>query len=173
MQFFSGFSLKNDEHFFTQFIEENPFYVYGFSYGAIKAFKEVQKRVQNSKRVDKLVMFSPAFFQTKSQKFIRLQLLGFQKDSKKYVENFLTTCFAPLEKQEVTQDTATKEALEELLTYQWELEALQALKDAGVALEVYLGGNDGVIDHKGAFDFFTKVCDVTYIKNANHFLQVK
>jgi pimeloyl-ACP methyl ester carboxylesterase len=172
MQFYSGFSLQNDIVFFKQFIEENPYYVYGFSYGAIQAFLAVQKKVENKQRIDKLVLFSPAFFQTKPQKFIRLQLLGFQKDPDTYIQNFLSSCFAPCKKQQVTLGLATQEALSELLHYKWDIAQLQSLRDKGVEIEVYLGDADHVIDHKGAFEFFSQVCDVTYIKKANHFLQV-
>ena len=62
MQFFSGFSLQNDEKFFREFIQESDFCVCGFSYGAIKAFEYTQQLLEEGKRVDTLQLFSPAFF---------------------------------------------------------------------------------------------------------------
>jgi hypothetical protein len=40
----------------------------------------------------------------------------------------------------------------------------------GINIEVYLGGEDKIIDVTGAREFFLEVATVTYIKDANHFL---
>ena len=172
MIFFSGFSFKEDEHFFKPYIKQSDFTVCGFSYGAIKAFEYVQRQLRNRKRVDTLQLFSPAFFQNKDVKFKRLQMVGYAKEKQRYLEAFVQSCFAPYKKQTVTiNENDTEADLQKLLEYEWDLAQLQQLVDAGVQIEVYLGGNDRVIDAKSAFEFFTQVASVTLIKEANHFLQ--
>jgi len=170
MQFFSGFSLQNDREFFEAYIKESDFCVCGFSYGAIKAFKEAKRLLKSEERVDTLQLFSPAFFQTKSQKFKRLQLMAYSKNSSSYIEQFLNSCFLPHSLKRVEHSVHTKEELEELLYYEWSVSDLVEMTESGVVIEVYLGGNDAVIDVKGAQEFFKEVATVTYIKDANHFL---
>jgi hypothetical protein len=172
MKFFSGFSLKNEEHFFQDYIKVSDFSICGFSYGGIKAFRDVKERISRGERVDTLQLFSPAFFQSKGEKFKRLQMLSYTKERGKYIQHFIDACFAPYEKQELEFQKTTKEELEELLTYQWNLDELQWLTSHGVEIEVYLGGRDGIIDAQNAKEFFLKVATVTYIKDGNHFLQL-
>jgi len=171
MQFFSGFSLKDEEYLFKEYIDSSEYNVCGFSYGAIKAFEEVKKRLQNLQRVDRLQLLSPAFFQTKDAKFKRLQMLSYNKSELLYLKKFLASCFYPHEQKIVTQVQTSLDELKELLEYVWDIDELQKIVDAGVRLEVYLGQKDIVIDADGAKEFFLKVADVTYIKDANHFLQ--
>lgn len=171
MRFYSGFCLQDESGFFSHIIEENDLYLYGFSYGAIKAFKAVKAEVESGKRVDKLILLSPAFFQTKPKSFKRLQLKAFSSNANRYLQNFLGSCFAPYEKADVQTKLDTIEDLQTLLEYEWSLSELQELKEKGVRIEVYIGEKDRVIDAKGAFEFFTQVADVTYIKSGNHFLQ--
>jgi hypothetical protein len=61
--------------------------------------------------------------------------------------------------------------LEELLEYEWSLAELVALRQSGIKIEVYLGAKDSIIDAMAARDFFRDVATVTFIQNANHFLQ--
>ncbi len=171
MKFYSGFALEKDDVFFEDLIQESPFFIYGFSYGAIKAYLHVKKAMEEGKRVDRLVLFSPAFFQTKSEKFKRLQKMAYRKNKEQYLQNFLYSCFAPYTLKEITLKNSSLEELEELLEYKWDINGFQKLKNQGVAIEVYLGGKDNVIDVDGAYEFFTQIADVTYIKKANHFLQ--
>ncbi len=173
MKFFSGFSLKNESHFFDDLLEESLYSVAGFSYGAIKAFNCVQRQLENGHRVDTLQLFSPTFFQSKDDKFKRLQKMAYKKNQNKYLENFKRECFSPYKKS-YTQDISTKlEDLEELLSYEWNLNELKLLLNKGVNIEVYLGGKDKIIDVKFAKEFFLEVSTLTYIKNANHFLQIE
>ena len=65
MLFFSGFSLTREEYLFDEYLNSSSYCVSGFSYGAIKAFKDVQKRLESAKRVDTLQLISPAFFRQK------------------------------------------------------------------------------------------------------------
>ena len=87
------------------------------------------------------------------------------------MNQFIDSCFSPYEKKIVEYKNSTKEELEELLNYEWNLEELQRLVDKGIKLEVYLGEKDRIIDVQGAREFFLQVATVTYIKDANHFLQ--
>ncbi len=172
MRFYSGFSLKNEQHFFDAYTNHSDYTVCGFSYGAIKAFRYVKEQLALQKRVDTLQLFSPAFFQTKEEKFKKIQLLGYRKDRDLYLNEFLKSCFLPYPKKSVEQENGSVEELEELLYFQWDMDELKNLAKKGVKIEVYLGGKDTIIDVEGAREFFLEVATVTYIKNANHFLQI-
>lgn len=169
--FYSGFSLKDDRAFFDEFLNSSEFCVAGFSYGAIKAFHKTEMMLADGKRVDKLQLFSPAFFQTKPQKFKKFQLKAYGIDKQTYIKNFLQLCFEPYKQQDVTNVDTTKDELEELLFYEWDKQRLQKVVDSGVDIEVYLGGEDRVIDVAGAREFFKEFATVTYVKDGNHFLR--
>jgi len=170
MKFFSGFSLQKEAHFFEPFIAESDYSVCGFSYGAIKAFEYVEKLLSEGKRVDRLQLFSPAFFQSKDEKFKRLQLMAYRKNEDEYLRQFLNACFLPYERREVVRDVTVLEELEELLNYEWNKNALHTLCESGVIIEVYLGGRDQIVDSIAAKEFFLDVATVTLIKEGNHFL---
>ncbi len=172
MKFYSGFSLTQEEYLFEKYISESKYNVCGFSYGAIKALKHVQEQLAKKKRVDTLELFSPAFFQTKSEKFKRLQLISYKKNKELYLKTFLKSCFLPYESKILQHVSTRYEELEELLYFQWKKEDLLSLAERGVKIEVYLGGEDKIIDVEGAKNFFLEVACVTYIKNGNHFLQI-
>lgn len=172
MQFFSGFSLQNDEKFFRKFIKESDFCVCGFSYGAIKAFEYTQQLLNEGKRVDTLQLFSPAFFQSRDVKFKRLQTMSFKRSADAYIEQFIASCFLPYGVGDVELVEGSMEELNELLNYVWDKNALKELVSKGVVIEVYLGGEDRIIDVNAAREFFLEVATVTYIKEANHFLQL-
>jgi len=171
MKFYSGFSLQNESHFFEDFIEDSLYCVCGFSYGAIKALQHTKEMLQKEERVDRLQLFSPAFFQTKSQKFKRIQMLSYRANKEMYIQQFINFCFLPHERKEVALKETKAEELQELLEYKWLRSDLVMLRDAGVKIEVYLGSEDKIIDSEAAREFFLHVATVTYIKNANHFLQ--
>ncbi|NPA66038.1 MAG: pimelyl-ACP methyl ester esterase BioV [Epsilonproteobacteria bacterium] len=171
MQFHSGFSLQNDDVFFQSFIENNDFYIYGFSYGAIKAYLDVKRLLAKGQRVDRLILFSPAFFQTKDEKFKRLQKMAYKKNKQLYLQNFITSCFAPYSVKKVEHTENSIKELEELLEYIWDINGLKELSNKGIKIEVYLGGEDKIIDVESAYKFFTQIADVTLLKKANHFLQ--
>ncbi|WP_373035445.1 pimelyl-ACP methyl ester esterase BioV [Sulfurimonas sp.] len=171
MLFFSGFSLAREEYLFDEYLKKSDYTVSGFSYGAIKAFDNVRQQLASLKRVDTLQLISPAFFQTKDSKFKRMQILAYSKNERAYMNQFMNSCFEPYEKKIVEHRNTSKEELDELLNYEWDLEELQKLVDKGVKIEVYLGEMDKIIDVEAAREFFLQVATVTYIKEANHFLQ--
>lgn len=172
MIFYSGFSLKNEAYLFRDFLREGSYSVSGFSYGAIKALHHVENELKNKRRVDTLQLLSPAFFQTKSEKFRRLQLMSYKKNSKKYMEQFIVGCFAPYSPKIVEHVETQESELRELLEFEWFRESLEYINSKGVSIEVYLGAEDKIIDIEKAREFFLEVATVTYIKNANHFLQI-
>ncbi|QOY55793.1 pimelyl-ACP methyl ester esterase BioV [Candidatus Sulfurimonas marisnigri] len=172
MKFFSGFSLNNEMYLFKSFINTSEYSICGFSYGSIKALEHVKQQLECSSRVDTLQLFSPAFFQTKNEKFKRLQLLSYSKNTDQYIRQFIDLCFSPHEKKIVELINSKKEELEELLKYEWDLQELKNISQKGVKIEVYLGSEDKIIDVCGAREFFLQIATVTYIKSANHFLQI-
>jgi len=173
MKFYSGFSLKNEEYLFEEYINSSDYCVCGFSYGAIKALEYVQEQLKLEKRVDTLQLLSPAFFQTKDKKFKRLQLMAYKKSQNTYLRNFMDSCFAPHSKKIVEHSKTAMEELDKLLNYEWNVDELNRLAQKGVEIEVYLGSEDKIIDVESARELFLQVSTVTYIKNANHFLQIQ
>jgi len=149
MKFYSGFALKNEEYLFSEFIKNSEYTICGFSYGAIKALKATQESLAKSNRVDTLQLFSPAFFQSKDEKFKRLQLMSYKKNKEIYLKQFISSCFEPHEKKIVEHINSTIDELRELLEYEW-----------------------NIIDVNAAKELFLDVATVTYIKDANHFLQL-
>ncbi|MEA2111634.1 MAG: pimelyl-ACP methyl ester esterase BioV [Campylobacterota bacterium] len=170
MIFYSGFSLVDDDVFFKEYLNNSPYCVAGFSYGAIKAFEYT---LQTDRRVDTLQLFSPAFFQNKNEKFKRLQLLGFKKDSDLYVKNFIASCFAPLQVKKIPIENGSYDELKELLEYKWYSKLLQKLHVKGITIEVFLGADDVVIDANKTKEFFQPYAMTYFINRANHFLQQK
>jgi len=172
MKFFSGFSLKNEEYLFDGYIDRSNYTICGFSYGAIKALHSTLEMLENAQRVDTLQLLSPAFFQSKPEKFKRLQLMSYKKNNIIYMKQFIAGCFAPYKKKIVENVETDISELKELLEYEWSLELLKKVEAKGVKIEVYLGGKDAIIDADFAKEFFLEVATVTYIKDANHFLQM-
>lgn len=171
MRFYSGFSLSNDEQLFEPYLKKSEYCVAGFSYGAIKAFKDV---LDSKVRVDTLQLFSPAFFQDKDEKFKRMQMMYIRKDKQAYLDNFLHSCFAPANvDNRVLLKEGGDEELDELLHYKWKVEELKALYDRGVEIEVYIGSEDKIIDTEKAKEFFLPYATTYMINHVGHTLQNK
>lgn len=167
--FFSGFSLRNERELFADKIDNAPFSLSGFSYGAIKAYRYA---LTSGKRVDRLQLFSPAFFQDKDAKYKRLQLMFFQKDREAYTRAFLQNCAAP-SSVELTPycSEGSKEELQELLEYEWDPQGLQNLVKNGTTLEIHLGKRDKIIDTDKALEFFKPIATVYYYNDCGHILK--
>ncbi len=165
MNFFSGFCLQNESEIFKSYLNDGKYTVAGFSYGAIKAYRYI---IKSQKRVDKLQLFSPAFFQNKDEKFKRLQLLSYKKDYIKYEEIFLKNITNPSLHDMYSYHVGGKKIeLKELLYWQWNL---SEIVKRGVDIEVYLGEKDKIIDSKVAMEFFKDFATVYFIKGAGHTL---
>lgn len=170
MLYFSGFSLNNEEELFDFWLPANDYTVAGFSYGAIKA---VEYLLTTKKRVDRLILLSPAYFNTQSEAFKKMQLLYFKKNRERYIENFMKNIAGSSDidlKQYLSKD-ATSTELEELLYYEWSREKLQSIKERGTIIEVVLGGEDKIIDSSAAKEFFEPYTTLYFIKEANHLLR--
>ena len=166
--FHSGFCFKNECELFKDYLEIGDFIISGFSYGAIKAFLHVKN---SEKRVDKLQLFSPAFFQTKDEKFKRMQLMFFKKDEDAYTKNFLENVKNKSTKSiEHFFKKGSFQELNELLNFKWSKEDLEELIKKGIKIEVFLGQNDKIIDSLDAKEFFKEFATVYYFKDKGHLL---
>ncbi len=165
--YFSGFSLKNEQELFTQYLEKSDFTVSGFSFGAIKA---VEYALETENRIDKLQLFSPAFFNNQDKKYKRMQLMYFKKDPKLYCANFLKN--SNFTKKLVMQyfEMGTYEELYELLHYEWTAEDLAKIQEKNITLEVFLGAEDKIINAQKAMEFFKEFGEAYYIKEKGHIL---
>ena len=166
--FFSGFCFSSESELFFDYLEEGEFIVSGFSYGAIKAFEKVLK---SEKRVDKLQLFSPAFFQNKDEKFKKMQLMFFKKNKEEYKNNILQNVKYPLLKNiDSYVKDGTYEELSELLNFIWKKEDLQKLVDKNIKIEIFLGEKDKIINSLEAKEFFKEFATVYYFKEKGHLL---
>lgn len=169
MRFFSGFSFRDEAPRFGRFIKKGDYVVAGFSYGAVKAALYAN---EFSERVDTLQLFSPAFFQTRDKAFLRAQLLGYKRCESSYLKRFAQGCFAPYPVDETLLRVPTSgEELDALLTFVWTRELMESLLAKGIAIEVYLGAEDAIIDVEGARAFFVEYATVYTLNRGNHFLQ--
>ena len=166
--FFSGFCLKDEQELFDKYLIINDFTISGFSYGAIKS---VEYALNTTNRIDKLQLFSPAFFNDKDIKYRRMQLMFFQKDKKTYCENFLRNCNLKKNDKIKYFQIGSFEQLDELLSYRWTMYKLNKLIQKGIKLEVYLGGDDKIINSNEAKKFFKEFAEVYWIKNVGHILR--
>jgi pimeloyl-ACP methyl ester carboxylesterase len=169
MRYFNGFSLQNEESFFKDWLVDSAYTVAGFSYGAQRA---LEYALQCNKRIDRLILLSPAFFQHKKELFIRTQLRHFIRDNNTYISQFLQNVSAP-SSVDLTPylKTDTSETLTSLLKYRWRAEKLQYLKQHGTYIEVILGEEDRIVDTKAAYAFFAPLCTTYVVKGAGHLLQ--
>lgn len=168
MRYFSGFSFKNEESLFKSYMNNSEFTVSGFSYGGILAFEHV---LNSEERVDVLQLFSPAFFKDSSDKFIRMQLFHFKKDSQNYINNFIDNSFFPNSKIEDLEFKDDKYSdLKKLLTFEWNEDDLNKIVNRGIRIEIFLGSEDKIIDSKKAHNFFKEFGTVYFIKGVGHTL---
>ena len=168
VQYFNGFSLQNEEELFYEYLVESDLCVSGFSYGAQQAFEYVY---HSKERVDRLILLSPAFFQTQKPSFIRTQLRYFEAGKEAYVKQFLTNVAFP-SKRDLSDylKVGTYGELEALLTYRWDTEKIQEVLDRGTTIEVFLGSEDKIIDAEQAFDFFAPLATTYFMKDTGHVL---
>lgn len=168
MKYFNGFSLQGEEALFSQYLIESKYAVAGFSYGAQQALEYVYA---SKVRIDRLILLSPAFFQTQKSSFSRTQLRYFEAGQEAYVKQFLDNVIYP-SKTDLSSylKVGTKEALDALLTYKWNTNKIQEVLDRGTTIEVFLGKDDKIIDAQAAFDFFSPLTTTYFMKDAGHLL---
>jgi hypothetical protein len=168
--YFSGFCLENEKELFKEYMIENDYTINGFSYGAIKAFEFALASSAMDIRVDLIQLFSPSFFNDKDEKYKRMQLIYFKKDSQIYCDNFLKNSGFNKAQSKKYFVNGKYEELNELLNYQWNQKKLQMLVDNGTKVEIYLGEKDKIIDSQKALEFFVDFSEVYFIKNKGHIL---
>ncbi len=169
MHYFNGFSLHSEEELFNAFTIKSDLCVAGFSYGAQKAFEYVY----NSKeRIDRLILLSPAFFQTQKTSFTRTQLRYFEAGQEAYVKQFLENVSYP-SSVDLSKylNVGIKEDLNALLTYTWDKQKIQEVLNRGTTIEVFLGKEDKILDSQEALEFFAPLTTVYFIKNVGHLLR--
>lgn len=159
--------MNKEEELFEAYREKSDFCVSGFSYGATKALEYTLK---TDTRVDKLQLFSPAYFVKKNEKYTRMQLLYFQKNAILYADNFLKNAGFVQGTQSVYYQAGHYEELKELLHYKWDEKDLLKLQAKNIVLEVFLGSNDQIVDTQAALEFFKRFGEVYYIKDKGHIL---
>ena len=165
MKYFSGFCFNDEKELFSDFVEESDFSIAGFSYGAIKA---LQYTLHSQKRVDKLILLSPAFFLNKDEKFKKMQLLFFKKDPQSYIQNFVKNTLFPSQKNLQNYiHTGCYSELKELLYYDWQ-DLKKLHKD--IKVEIHLGAKDKIVDTKDACEFFKEYGECFFYKNYGHLL---
>ncbi len=170
MIYFNGFSLQNEEKIFDTYITKSDYTVVGFSYGAQQAFEYAYA---SKERIERLVLLSPAFFQTQNPSFIRTQLRYFEAGQEAYVKQFLSNVIYPTDTDlSKYLNVGTKEQLDALLSYIWDEDKLQELNDRGTTIEVFFGEKDKIIDSKAASNFFSSIVTTYMIKDAGHILNV-
>ena len=169
MKYFNGFSLQNEKELFTPYLVNSDYCVAGFSYGAQQAFEYVYHAKE---RIDRLILLSPAFFQTQKTSFIRAQLRYFEAGKEDYVKQFLANVAYPscLDLSNYLK-VGTKEELEALLTYVWDKKKIQEVLDRGTTIEVFFGEDDKIIDAQKAFDFFAPFTTTYFVKGVGHLLR--
>jgi len=168
MKYFNGFSLVGEEIFFKEQLINNDFTVAGFSYGATKALEYAYK---STKRIDRLILLSPAFFQNHKKSFVRTQLRYYKTDEKSYTEQFLKNVSYPSSiklNEYLTQGKA--EELEELLTYSWESKKILEILKRGIIIEVFIGEVDKIVDAQKSFEFFSELVPCYFVKGVGHLL---
>ena len=173
MHYFEGFGFCGTAPLFKPWIKEGAYSVAGFSYGAQLA---LEYALQAKRRIQYLQLISPAFFNDKDDLFIQAQLKAFEKSQAAYMKRFYANTTYPVNVAAFGNyidnrvDTAF---LKRLLSYHWEPQKLEALKQKGVVVEVFIGGKDKIIDADAACDFFAQSTLCYYFKELGHLLRSK
>lgn len=168
VRYFNGFSLQGEEVFFKEYLVQGDLVVAGFSYGAQEAFEYVY---DTDKRIDRLILLSPAFFQNQKPSFVRTQLRYFQSGQEAYVKQFLENVAYPSQIDLADMlKIGTIEELESLLTYEWDRHKIKEITDRGTVIEVFLGSEDKIIDSSAAFSFFQDISTTYFVKDVGHLL---
>ena len=168
MKYFNGFSLKGEERLFDAYLLDSDFCVTGFSYGAQQA---LEYTYHSTKRIDRLILLSPAFFQTQKASFVRAQLRYFKTDKDAYVSQFLKNISYPSTYDlHAYVEVGSVEALESLLSYRWEAEKIETILARGTVIEVFMGAKDKIVDTEEARKFFTQTTNYV-LKDTGHLLR--
>ena len=170
MIYFNGFLFEGEELEFSTFLPTGDMAVAGFSRGAQKAFDYVYT---SSERIDRLILISPAFFQTQKSSFVRTQLRYFEVGQSEYIDNFLSNVSYPSTFNLSTYlKVGSKEELEALLTYVWDKKKIQEVLNRGTIIEIFLGDRDKIVDTKEVNKFFSMTTNYM-LSGVGHLLKEK
>jgi hypothetical protein len=172
-KFYSGFYLQNESELFSSYIDDGEFCFCAFSMGCCRLVDDI---LSYNKRVDKIQLFSPAFFCDKDNSFKESQLKIFSKNEKVYVNSFLKNCAYPnniLLDKYISKNT--KDDLAYLLNYNWYEEKMLKLtqKYTNIDIEIFLGESDKIISSSHALEFFKNFGSVYVLKEVGHILTKK
>lgn len=173
MHYFEGFGFYGTTSLFTPWVKEGECSVAGFSYGAQSALEYV---MQAKRRIQYLQLISPAFFNDKEDAFMQAQLKAFEKNQAAYMKRFYANAAYPANVAAFSpyiDKSVDVASLKALLSYRWEPQKLEALKQKGVVVEVFIGGKDKIVDAGAACDFFAQSALCYYFKEAGHLLRSK
>lgn len=172
MQYFSGFGFRNEKVLFLEYLKRDEFVIAGFSYGAQKALQEALKRVQEGQRVDTLQLLAPAYFNYLPKAIKHKEILNFVKNQELYMRLFYKkACYPAKLDIRKFQSEPTLGELKELLLYEWKEEDLAFLQKKGVAIEVFVGTEDKIVQSSEVERFFSPYATVYLIKGAGHCLR--
>jgi len=163
--FWDGFCIKNGKQLLGKYRDLAPLRIGGFSYGAQQVWELLKKG--GTGRIVKVQLFSPAYFDSLSDRWKKLNLERFKQDREGYLKEFYRRALIPPKYQnwECLHRQEMEEELKKLLTYRW-----KKIDLTGLDLEVYLGERDRIIDLEGAYQFFKKLGRVYLIKGVGHSL---
>lgn len=167
MQFFSGFCLSGEESLFEAFLPMEGNFVAGFSYGCIAATRYALAHED----VKRLILLSPAYYTHKDDEFKRMQLEAFIGDKDLYALKLLKKSGLAADEGTRYAKLGTATELEELLRFDWSKAGLETLVDRGVAIEVFIGTADRVVEPLASKEFFEKFAKVYMLENKNHVLR--
>jgi len=169
MTFFSGFALQNEAEQFAPILGDfmaNPYVVAGFSRGAIEAvaYTAAQKR-----RIDRLILLSPAWFCDRDEAFKQAQLAAFRKNRERYLTRFYREAAKPCAIDwQNSAAPAAEEALRQLLYHDWPEATLQAVQARGVMIETHLAQDDRIVNASAAAPFFRQFGTLFLYKKGGH-----
>lgn len=165
--FYSGFCLNGEEGLFDEFLPSFGEYIAGFSYGSIAALKFAAQ----NKDVAKLILLSPAYYTHKSADFKEAQIAAFETDPALYRLKLLKKSGLSEEEGKRYGIPGTSAELRELLYFDWNASEIASVSHRGVKIEVFIGGNDRVVEPEASAEFFRQYGSVYYLKNKNHILR--
>jgi len=170
MTYFNGFCLLGEEALFEDYLSKSDYCVAGFSYGAQQAFDYVY---ESTRRIERLILLSPAFFQNQKPSFNRTQLRYFDAGEEAYIQEFLSNVSYPKPSNTLENYlvVGTKVQLQSLLEYQWDKEKIKELIARGTVIEIFMGKEDKIVNTAEVLAFFDSTKCISYtLKNSGHLL---
>ena len=179
MKFFGGFGFKDEVRIFEPLLRDlgyfgaNPYNICGFSYGAQKAVRLALESLESGKRVNRILLLSPAFFNDKDLAFKDAQIRAFAKNPALYMKAFYKNIgLQKIDERYLREvDSLDSRILEQCLRYEFKDAEMGLLKSCGVEIVAILGSADKIINAEATNAFFVQYGIVYLIKGANHLLR--